>query len=130
MGVVGYPNTNAQENNTKRYINGLAGYNSRPCMAGKFPQKRHICAHRHKGVRRDSGGWVWARMGAGGCIGTQQTQNKANRHTDKSAGHNFGKDVCGEIDEQGWRGRHMSATEYIGQYWGCNGCPGTPHACI
>ena len=43
-------------NNTKRDRNGLAGYDYRPCMAGKFPQKRHICACRHKGVRRDSGG--------------------------------------------------------------------------
>ena len=85
MGALGYTNTNAQGNNIKRDINGLAGYDSRTCMAGKFPQKRHICVRRHKGVRRDSGGWGWVRMGAGGCISTQQTQNKANRGTDRSA---------------------------------------------
>ena len=79
MGVVWCTNTNAQANNTKRDRNGLAGYDSWPCMVGKFPQKRHICVCRHKGVRRDSGGWVWVRMGAGGCIRTQQTQNKAKR---------------------------------------------------
>ena len=93
MGALGYTNTNAQENNTKRDINGQAGYDSRPCMAGKFPQKRHICEHRHKGARRDSGGWVCVRVGVGGCISTQQTQNKANRDTDRSTGHNFGKGV-------------------------------------
>ena len=63
-------------------------------MAGKFPQKRYICAHRHKGVRRDSGGWGWVRMGAGGCISTQQTQNEANRGTDRSAGIILAS-VCG-----------------------------------
>ena len=44
---------------------------------GNFPTKRHICARRHKGVKRDSGGWGWVRIGAGGCISTQQTQKKA-----------------------------------------------------
>ena len=38
--------------------------------------KRHICVCGHKGVRRDSRGRGWVRMGAGGCISTQQTQNK------------------------------------------------------
>ena len=127
--MVGCTITNAQTNDTKRDRNRLAGYDSRPCMAGKFPPKRHIYVCRHKRVRRDSGGWGWVRMGAGGCISTQQTQNKTNRHTYRSVGHNFGKGVCAEIGEQGWRGRHMSATEHIGQYRGCNGCPGTPHAC-
>ena len=93
MGAVGCTITNAQTNNTKRDRNGLAGYDFRPCMAGKFPQKRHICVRRHKGVTRDSGGWGWVRMGVGGCISTQQTQNKANRDTDRSTGHNFGKGV-------------------------------------
>ena len=79
MGALGFPNTNAQTNNTKRDRNRLAEYDYRPCMAGKFPQKRHICARRHKGVRRDSGGWGYVRMGAEGCIGTQQTQNNAKR---------------------------------------------------
>jgi hypothetical protein len=86
MGALGYTNTYAQTNNTKRDINGVAGYDSRPCMAGKFPQKRHICARMHKGVRRDSGGREWVRMGAGGCISTQQAQNKAKRVTDRSQG--------------------------------------------
>ena len=79
MGALGFPNTNAQTNNTKRDRNRLAEYDYRPCMAGKFPQKRHICARRHKEVRRDSGGWGYVRMGAGGCIGTQQTQKNAKR---------------------------------------------------
>jgi len=39
MGVVGYTVTNLQTNNTKKDRNGLAEYDSRPCMAGKFPQK-------------------------------------------------------------------------------------------
>ena len=97
MGAVGCTTTNAQANNTKRDRNGLEGYDSRPCMAGKFPPKRHICACRLKGVRRDSGGWIWVRMGAGGCISIQQTRNKANRGTDRPAGYNFGKGVGGEI---------------------------------
>ena len=100
MGALGYTNTYAQENNTKRDINGLAGHDFRPCMAGKFPEKNHIGARRHKGVRRDSGGWEWVRMGAGGCISTQQTQNKTNRDTDRSAGHNFGKGVGGKLIEK------------------------------
>ena len=98
MGAVGPTNTNAQTNNTKRDRNGLAGYDSRPCMAGKFPQKRHIYVCSHKRVKRDSGGWGWVRMGAGGCIGTQQSQNKTKRGTDSRAGHNFGKGVGGQID--------------------------------
>ena len=97
MGAVGCAITNAQANNTKRDRNGLEGYDSRPCMAGKFPQKRHICARRHKGVSRYSGGCLWVWMTLGGCTCTQQTQNKANRDTDGLAGHNFGKGVGGEI---------------------------------
>ena len=65
MGVIWCTNTNAQANSTKRDRNGLTGYDSWACMAGKFPQKRHICDHRHKGVKMDSGGWEWVRMGAG-----------------------------------------------------------------
>ena len=57
MGVLGYTSTNAQGNKTKRDTNELTGYDYRPCMTGKFPPKRHICVCRHKGVRRDSGGW-------------------------------------------------------------------------
>ena len=118
MGALGYTNTYAQTNNTKRDINGVAGYDSRPCMAGKFPQKRHICVCRHKGVRRDSGGWGWVRMGAGGCIGTQQTQNRAKRVIGGRAGHNCGQAcVCGKWP-QGYCGRHMTTTEHIVQYRG------------
>ena len=97
MGVLGCTIINAQGNKTERDTNGLTGYDFRPCMAGKFPPKRHICACRLKGVRRDSGGWIWVRMGAGGCISIQQTRNKANRGTDRPAGYNFGKGVGGEI---------------------------------
>ena len=99
MGVVGCPNTNtnAQQNKTKRDTNALKGYDYGSCVAGKFPDKRHICARRHKGVKRDSGGWGWVRIGAGGCISTQQTQNKTSRGTDRPAGHNFGKGVGGQI---------------------------------
>ena len=39
MGAVGCTNTSAQGNNTKRDRNGLAGYDSRPCMTGKFLKK-------------------------------------------------------------------------------------------
>ena len=94
MGALGYTNTYAQTNNTKRGINWVAGHDYRPCMAGKFPQKRHMCAHMHEGVRRDSGVWGWVRMGAGGCINTQQAQNKANKVTDGSQGTILTR-VCG-----------------------------------
>ena len=94
MGALGYTNTYAQTNNTKRDINGVAGYDSWPCMAGKFPQKRHICARMHKGVRRGSGVRGWVRMGAGGCISTQQAQNKANKVTNRSQGTILTR-VCG-----------------------------------
>ena len=97
MGVLGCTIINAQGNKTERDTNGLTGYDFRPCMAGKFPPKRHICTYSHKGVRRDSGGWVWVRMDAGGCISTQQTQNKANRNTDRSVVHIFDKGVWGEM---------------------------------
>ena len=90
---MGYPSTNAQANNTKRDRNGLEGYDFRPCMTGKFPQKRHIYVCRHKRVKRDLGGWVWVRMGAGGCIGTQQTQNKTKRVIGGRAGHILYKHV-------------------------------------
>ena len=66
MGAVGCTTTNLQANNTKKRQNRLAGYDSRPCMAGKFPQKRHKCVCGHKEVRRDSGGRGWVQMGAGG----------------------------------------------------------------
>ena len=49
MGAVGCTNTSAQGNNTKRDRNGLAGYDSRPCMTGKFPYKRCICERRYQG---------------------------------------------------------------------------------
>ena len=57
MGALGYTNANAQTNNTKRDINKLAGYDFRPCVAGKFPKKNtYVCAG-IKWVRRDLGGW-------------------------------------------------------------------------
>ena len=99
MGAVGFTNTNAQANNTKRDRNGLEGFDFRPCMAGKFPQKRHICARRHTGVRRYSGGWGLVWMALGGCICTQQTQNKTNRDIYGLTGHNFGKGVGGKLIE-------------------------------
>ena len=78
----------------KKNINGLKGYHFRPCMAGKFPPKGHIYVNRHNGVKRDSGGCGWIRMGAGECIGTQRTLNEPSRGTDRAAGRNFGKGVC------------------------------------
>ena len=68
--------------------------------------------------------------GCRGCICTQQTQNKANRDTDRTAGHNLGKGVGGQIGCQGCRGRHMAATDHVGEYGVCEGCPGTTHAYI
>ena len=66
--------------------------------SGNFPQKNiYVREYNHKGVRRDSGGWVWVRMDAGGCISTQQTQNKANRDTDRSVVYIFDKGVWGEM---------------------------------
>ena len=97
MGEAGCTSTNAQTNNTKRHRNGIVGYDFRPCMAGKFPPKIHIYVCRHKRVKRDSGGWGWVRMGAGGCIGTQQTQNRAKRVIGGRAEHNCGQAcVCGK----------------------------------
>ena len=121
MGVVRHKDTNAQENRPARDTNGLTGYDSRPWLAGKFPQKRHICVGRHKGVRRDSGGWGWVYMALGACKYTQQTQNKANRDTNGLAGHNVGKVFGGKLLYKGWRGRHMAATDHLGEYWGCGG---------
>ena len=71
MGVVGCGGTGGHKNKTSKHKNGLSGYVRGVCMAGKFPGKTHTCTHRHEGVMRNSGGWEWARMGAGGCIGTQ-----------------------------------------------------------
>ena len=70
MGVLGCKDTNAHKNKTKQDKNECAGYAFDGCMAGKFPGKYDIQTCRHKGVRRDSGGWGWVRMGAGGCIST------------------------------------------------------------
>ena len=95
MGALRYNYTNAEENNTKRDIHCLTGYDSRPCMTGKFPQKGHIRVSRYNGIKRDSGRLKWVRMGVGGCIGTQQTQNKSIRDTDMTFGRNFGKGMCG-----------------------------------
>ena len=97
MGVVVCNVTNPQGNRTKRGTNGSARYDFGACMAGKIPEKRHVRADRQKGARRDSGGWICVRVGVGGYISTQQTQNKANRDTDRSTGHNFGKGVWGKL---------------------------------
>ena len=82
MGVMGCRGAGQRKNKTSTGKTGLAGYVRVACMAGKFPGKTHVCAHRHKGAMRDSGGWGWVRMGTGGCIDTQQTQNKADRDKD------------------------------------------------
>ena len=51
MGVVGYNDTDEQqENKTKRDTNGLRGFFC-PCVIGKFPEKRHICLVRHTVVK-------------------------------------------------------------------------------
>jgi len=76
---------------------------------------------RHKEVRRDSGEWKWVRMGARGCIDTHQTQNKANRDTDRPAGRNFGKGMGGKLLK-----KDGTATDQMGELWGCKGLPGTP----
>ena len=107
IGVVGPTDTNAQSNSRKRDRNGLEWYDSRPCMAGKFPPKRHICVCKHKRVKRDSGGWAWVRMGSGGCIGTQQTQNKTNRGTNRSqdiilASVRGGKLIVNDVEVGTW----------------------------
>ena len=49
MGTIGYTNTNVQANKTKKDRNGVAGYDSRPCMTGKFLCKRCICERRYQG---------------------------------------------------------------------------------
>ena len=94
MGVVGCGGTGGHKNKTNKHKNGLAGYVRGACMAGKFPGKKHTCSHRHKGVMGDSGGWEWIRVGAGGCMDTQQTQNKAKIVICGCAGHNCGQ-ACG-----------------------------------
>ena len=57
-------------------------------MTGKFPGKTHTCAHKNKWVMRDSEGWGWVRMGAGGCIDTHQTQKKVKIVIGWCARHN------------------------------------------
>jgi len=91
MGTSGCTNTNLQANKTKKDRNRVAGYGR------EISPKRQICVCRHKEVRRDSGEWKWVRMGARGCIDTHQTQNKANRGTDRPAGRNFGKGMGGKL---------------------------------
>ena len=115
MGVVGHKDTNAQENRPARDTNGLTGYDSRPCMAGKFPQKRHICVGRHKGVRRDSGGWGMGLHGFGGMhIHAANAKQGKQRHK-WLAGHRFGKGVGREIDVE-WmtRSAHGCHRSYRG----------------
>ena len=44
MGTSGCTNTNLQANKTKKDRNRVAGYDSRPCMDGKFPPKdTYVC---------------------------------------------------------------------------------------
>ena len=43
-------------NKTSTGKTGMTGYVRVTCMAGKFPEKTHTCAHRYKRVMRDSGG--------------------------------------------------------------------------
>ena len=95
MGVVVCNGTNPQGNRTKRDSNGSARYDFGACVAGKFPEKRHVRADRQKGVRRDSGGRGWVRMGTGGCIDTRQTQNKAKRAIHGRTGHIWYNRLCG-----------------------------------
>jgi len=118
MGVVGCRGAGGHKNKTGVGKNGLAGYVRVTCMAGKFPGKTHVCAHRHKGVMRDSGGWGWVRMGAGRCISIQQTQKKVKRVVGGRAGHNFGQTFGGGTWMQTWRGRHTTTTEHSGGHKG------------
>ena len=56
MGAVGCTGTNAQKNKTKRDTNEFAWYDFRAWYGREISPKKHICADRHKGVTRDSGG--------------------------------------------------------------------------
>ena len=68
---------------------------------GKFPKKRHTYVCRGKeGLRRMG-------LGAGGCIGTQQTQNKTNRDTNRSqdiilASVRGGKLIVNDVEVGTW----------------------------
>ena len=115
MGAIGLGDTEKQKSTVSKDTDGLGGDVFGPCMAGKFPGKHTKYAPMHKWGIRDSGGWGWVRMGVRGCMGTQQTKNKTKRHTDGHTGHNLGKGVGGEIGWQGWRGRHMTDTDTIGE---------------
>ena len=130
MGAIGLGDTEKQKSTVSKDTDGLGGDVFGPCMAGKFPGKHTKCAPMHKRGIRDSGGWAWVRMGAGGCSGIQQTQNKTNRDTIRPAWHNFDKCVGGQIGGQGCRGRHMTATDHIGEYGVYEGCPGTTQTCM
>ena len=128
MGVMGCRGAGQRKNKTSTGKTGLAGYVRVACMAGKFPGKTHVCAHRHKGAMRDSGGWGWVRMGAGGCISIQQTQKKVKRVVGGRAGHNCGQAFGGGTWMQTWRGRHTTITEHLGVLGGTKGVAGGPHA--
>ena len=114
MGAVGCNGTNVLGNKTKGDTNESSGYAFDACMAGKIPEKRHICAHRHKGVRRDSGGRVCVWICAGRCIDTHQTQNKSKKVIGDLVGHIWYNHVWGGEWPQGWCGRHMTTTENAG----------------
>ena len=79
MGVVACRSAGVHKNKRNIDKTGMTGYVRVTCMDGKFSEKTHTCEYRYKRVMRDSGGWEWVRMGAGGCICTQQTQNKTKR---------------------------------------------------
>ena len=66
MGALGHGGTGRHKNKTSRGKNGLAGYVSVTCMAGKFPGK-HTCMCAQ--TKRGNEGLGRARMGLDGCRG-------------------------------------------------------------
>ena len=86
--------TNAQANTTNRDILGLAGYDSRACMAGKFPKKNtYACKDKKRGKK----GLRRVRMGSNGrrWMHIHTTNEKiTNIGTNSRARHNFDR-VCG-----------------------------------
>ena len=72
-------------------------------------------------------------MGAEGCIGTQQTQNRVKRVIDGCAQHNCGQTcVCGGremSDNEGREGDHMNITEHTGGVGEAKGDIGEKYSC-
>jgi len=130
MGVVVCRGAGGHKNKTSIGKTGLAGYVRVTCMAGKFPEKTHACAHRHKKLMRDSGGLGWVRMGAGGCIGTQQTQNKANRVISGRAGHIWDNHAWGGNGHKDGVVINWSSQNIWGECCTIEGCPGILHTSI